>query len=84
MSPVCWSTPSKTCYSLPTAVARESAPTAAPTSHCSVAWMSDDATLHVIETVETETRAHTVCWNAANKTIYAFLPVTNRVMTLAE
>ena len=44
----------------------------------------DDATLHVIETVETERRAHTICWNAANKTIYAFLPVTNRVMTLAE
>jgi DNA-binding beta-propeller fold protein YncE len=44
----------------------------------------EDATLRVIETVETEGRAHTIAWNAANKTLYAFLPVTNRVMTLAE
>lgn len=44
----------------------------------------NEVNLRIIETVETEGRAHTICWNAANKTLYAFLPVTNRVMVLAE
>jgi DNA-binding beta-propeller fold protein YncE len=44
----------------------------------------DDAALRVVDTVETEAGAHTIAWNAANRTLYAFLPVTNRVMTLAE
>lgn len=44
----------------------------------------DIATLHVIETVETEGRAHTIAWNAANNTLYAFLPVRRGVLVLAE
>jgi hypothetical protein len=34
--------------------------------------------------VETEGSAHTIGWNADNKTLYAFLPVTSRAMALAE
>ncbi len=44
----------------------------------------DDATLGVIETVETEGRAHTIAWNSDNKTLYAFLPVRGGVLVLAE
>jgi len=44
----------------------------------------DDATLRVIETVETEGRAHTIAWNADNKTLYAFLPVRCGVLALTE
>jgi len=44
----------------------------------------DHATLRVIETVETEGRAHTIAWNADNKTLYAFLPVRCGVLVLAE
>ena len=44
----------------------------------------NEATLRVIETVETEGRAHTIAWNADKKTLYAFLTVTSRVMALAE
>src|SRR5439155_6342860 len=44
----------------------------------------DHATLRVIETAETEGRAHTIAWNADNKTLYAFLPVRCGVLVLAE
>jgi DNA-binding beta-propeller fold protein YncE len=44
----------------------------------------DDATLGIIETVETEGRAHTIAWNADNKTLYAFLPARGGVLALAE
>lgn len=44
----------------------------------------DEATLRVTETVETEGRAHTIAWNAANRTLYAFLPVRCGSLVLTE
>jgi DNA-binding beta-propeller fold protein YncE len=44
----------------------------------------DDQRLETLETVETESGAHTIGWNADTRTLYAFLPTSGGAAVFAE
>lgn len=44
----------------------------------------DDQRLETLETVETESGAHTICWNPNTRTLYAFLPTSGGAAVFAE